>query len=50
MSLYFVTVSRLGRENRSLGQRIPRYQKIVQVPPPPPGHRRMRGGTKCPPP
>lgn len=30
MSLYFVTYNRLGRANRSLGQRIPRYQKITQ--------------------
>lgn len=36
MSLYFVTVSQLGRQNRSLGQRVPRYQKIIQVRHPPP--------------
>lgn len=32
MSLYFVTVSQKSRSQRSLGQRVPRYQKLVQVP------------------
>ena len=31
MSLYFVTVSQKSRDLRSLGQRVPRYQKLVQV-------------------
>ena len=31
MSLYFVTVSQKSRDRRSLGQRVPRYQKLVQV-------------------
>ena len=31
MSLYFVTVSQKSRDQRSLGQRVPRYQKLVQV-------------------
>lgn len=31
MSLYFVTVSQQSRDQRSLGQRVPRYQKLVQV-------------------
>lgn len=33
MSLYFVTVSQKSRDQRSLGQRVPRYQKLVQVGP-----------------
>lgn len=31
MSLYFVTVNQKSRSQRSLGQRVPRYQKLVQV-------------------
>ena len=33
MSLYFVTVNQKSRQRRQLGQRVPRYQKLVQVRP-----------------